>query len=185
MGESCALVHVTTGCAYGILNLQNVNTDVIFLETWWVCLFLVCAWPCTLGFSSFLFFSVQVTHVCWVPGSSSVVQTSEDKMIRYTNIYSWFFDCSVATTLGWTQISVSLLLLLHLIVQILIASQQYNTLKQLTLVNISFGKIIKTLYTNSIYKNIFIFTTFSHFEHNTKQLLNYLWWSFYMWPTRL
>lgn len=28
-------------------------------------------------------FSVQVTHVCWVPGSSSVVQTSEDKTIRY------------------------------------------------------------------------------------------------------
>lgn len=34
MGESCAPVHVTTGCACGILNLQNANTDVIFLETW-------------------------------------------------------------------------------------------------------------------------------------------------------
>lgn len=50
-------------------------------------------------FSSFFSLFVQVTHVCWVPGSSSVVQTSEDKMIRYTNIYSWLFDCSLATTL--------------------------------------------------------------------------------------
>lgn len=67
---------------------------------------LVCTWPCkkknqmnkpfNLNFLSscpagftflyFPFFSVQVTHVCWVPGSSSVVQTSEDKTIRYRKI---------------------------------------------------------------------------------------------------
>lgn len=39
---------------------------------------------CCAGFKRLHFplFSVQVTHVCWVPGSSSIVQTSEDKTIR-------------------------------------------------------------------------------------------------------
>lgn len=35
---------------------------------------------------TFPLLSVQVTHACWVPGSSSVVQTSEDKTIRYGKI---------------------------------------------------------------------------------------------------
>lgn len=77
---------------------RNISRNLVSLS---VCFFPQCVLDHEhLGFSLFLFFFVQVTHVCWVPGSSSVVQTSEDKMIRYTNIYSCLFDCSVATTLN-------------------------------------------------------------------------------------
>lgn len=55
MGESCAPVHVTTGCACGTSNLQNANTDATFPETWWVCRSGWCCFDgmaprsCTLG----------------------------------------------------------------------------------------------------------------------------------------
>lgn len=38
-----------------------------------------------------VFVSFQVTHVCWVPASFSVVQTSEDKTIRYNK--NFLFRC--------------------------------------------------------------------------------------------
>lgn len=47
------------------------------------------------------FFSVQVTHVCWVPGSSSIVQTSEDKTIRYRRICNCNY--TVSTTVNLQQ----------------------------------------------------------------------------------
>lgn len=88
---------------------HNISRNLVRII---VCGFLLCTQPCTkncfkqkknqmnkpfnLNFLSsfpagftflyFPFFSVQVTHVCWVPGSSSVVQTSEDKTIRYRKI---------------------------------------------------------------------------------------------------
>lgn len=50
--------------------------------------------PAGFTFLHLAFSSLQVTHVCWVPGSSSVVQTSEDKTIRYRRIC--YFSCFTA-----------------------------------------------------------------------------------------
>lgn len=53
----------------------------------------VYAFPC-------LCVSFQVTHVCWVPASSSIVQTSEDKTIRYRRVYFY----SIITKIQWNSI---------------------------------------------------------------------------------
>lgn len=48
---------------------------------------------------------VQVTHVCWVPGSSSIVQTSEDKTIRYWWNTAKYQNPFLTNKLNWTELN--------------------------------------------------------------------------------